>query len=124
MDLESDSRKVEPEKNIVHNEETNLPTMMELTSVSPNCLGRPYRYVYSFTGFYQGKPGYIDWAPVKQDVDQNERHGVCHEEFSYPGETTFAKPRRNQRGRCSPLVHRLRVQFATTRELLLVLDAT
>ena len=45
---------------------------MELIDVTPDCLGRPYRYVYGLTGFYQGKPGYMDWALVKQDVAQME----------------------------------------------------
>ena len=123
MDLESDSRKVEPEKNIVHNEETNLPTVMELICVSPECLGKPYRYVYGFTGFYKGKPGYIDWALVKQDVAQNERHGVWHEEFSYPGEPTFV---RNPEGTNEDDGVLLSTVYDSQRRenFLLVLDAT
>jgi beta,beta-carotene 9',10'-dioxygenase len=91
MDLNSNGHFVDPERKIVYNEASKLPTVMELISVSPKCLGRPYRYVYGFTGFFQGKPGYLDWAIVKQDVAQNERHGTWHEELCYPGEPLFVR---------------------------------
>jgi beta,beta-carotene 9',10'-dioxygenase len=91
MDLKSDCQFVQPERKIIYNAESKLPTVMELISVSPECLGRPYRYVYGFTGFFQGKPGYLDWAIVKQDVARNERHGTWHEEFCYPGEPLFVR---------------------------------
>lgn len=91
MDLASDARTVAPQKKIVHCPSTGLPYSMELISVSPECLGKPYRYVYGFTGFYQGKPGYMDWAIVKQDVVEDTLSGVWYEDSMYPGEVTFVK---------------------------------
>lgn len=91
---------VQPEKLVVVDPDTRLPWNIELTSIAPNRLGKPYRYVYGHTGFYQGLPGFMDWAILKQDVgprhsgsscrsSSTPRHGVWYEEFMYPGEVTF-----------------------------------
>jgi len=123
MDLEGDSRSVIPEKKIVYCPSTGLPYSMELISVSPECLGKPYRYVYGFTGFYEGKPGYMDWAIVKQDVVEDKLVGVWHEESMYPGEVTFVK---DPSGREEDNGVLLSTVYDVLREenFLLVLDAT
>lgn len=91
LDLNDARRTVEPERKIVFDDDTGLPCVMELISVAPDVLGKPYRYVYGFTGFYKGTAGYMDWAIRKQDVAMNTRHGVWYEEFMYPGEVTFVR---------------------------------
>jgi beta,beta-carotene 9',10'-dioxygenase len=89
MDMKSESKSAKVEKKTVFNPENGLPIVMELVSISPECLGKAYRYVYGFTGFYKGEAGYLDWAIVKQDVSHNQRHAVWHEEYCYPGEVSF-----------------------------------
>lgn len=91
MDLEGGERMVIPEKKTMIDKETGLPLTIELTSVAPDHLGKPYRFVYGFTGFHQGKLGYMDWAILKQDVGENEPHLTWYEEFMYPGEVTFVR---------------------------------
>jgi beta,beta-carotene 9',10'-dioxygenase len=89
MNMDLDSKLAKVEKKTVYNLENGLPIVMELVSISPECRGKAYRYVYGFTGFYKGEVGYLDWAIVKQDVSLNQRHGVWHEEYCYPGEASF-----------------------------------
>jgi beta,beta-carotene 9',10'-dioxygenase len=100
MDLKADNKMVIPEKKVIYTTNDNgssVPQTMELISVAPACQGKPYRYVYGFTGFYQAKAGYMDWAIVKQDVtsaanddDHKSNTGLYwYEEYMYPGEVTF-----------------------------------
>jgi beta,beta-carotene 9',10'-dioxygenase len=91
LDLSSSPSRslVQPEIQRMHDPDTGLPLTLELVSVSPDRLGRPYRYLYGLTGFHQGRAGYMDWAILKQDVQHKERHGVWYQEYMYPGEVTF-----------------------------------
>lgn len=91
LDPSSPSPTVEPERKVMLDPTTQEEVTMELTSVAPEVLGRPYRFVYGFTGFYQGKLGYLDWALYKQNVVDNAFAGAWYEEFMYPGEVTFVK---------------------------------
>jgi beta,beta-carotene 9',10'-dioxygenase len=91
LDLNAAAQFVHPKKKVVYDDDTGLPCTMELISVSPDHLGKPYEYVYGFTGFHKGLSGYMDWAIRKQDIAMNSRHGVWYEEFMYPGEVTFVR---------------------------------
>lgn len=80
---------IKPLKKVVQDDVTGLPRCLELVTVDPERLGRPYRYAYGHTGFARGMAGYVDWALIKQDVSKDRKHGIWYEEFSYPSEPVF-----------------------------------
>jgi beta,beta-carotene 9',10'-dioxygenase len=88
-------RMVQPVTKVVRDKDTGLPWSMELCTVAPNRMGKPYRYAYGVTGLHKGVPGRMDWAICKQDMSPPPtstvvaRHGVWYEEFMYPGEVAF-----------------------------------
>jgi beta,beta-carotene 9',10'-dioxygenase len=88
-------RMVQPMSKVVLDKDTGLPWSMELCTVAPNRMGKPYRYAYGVTGLHKGIPGRMDWAICKQDLSPPKtntvvaRHRVWYEEFMYPGEVAF-----------------------------------
>jgi len=124
MDLNKPHTSITPEKRVVVDEKTNLPWSLELPTVAPHVLGKPYRYAYGYTGFYRGqRNGFMDWPILKQDVAQNVRNGLWYEEYAYPGEPIFVADPRGKNEDDGVLLSS--VYDARRREnFLLVLDAT
>ena len=118
----SSPRWVKPEPMVMNDPDTGLPLSLELVSVAPDRLGRPYRYLYGFTGFHQGRTGYMDWAIVKQDVERQERHGVWYQENMYPGEVTFVPDPHQQQEDSGVLLSSV-FDSLRNENFLLVLDA-